>query len=222
MSLLNTIISSPITITELLICLASALILGLFTALVFSYKHTNSASFSLTLVLLPVAMTMVVMMINGNLGVAVAVAGSFTLVRFRSIAGTGREISAIFIDMALGVIIGMGYIGIAVIFFAIVAIVIILLTLIHFVESNKEKLIRITIPENYDYENLFDDIFKKYGIKYDILRIKTTNMGSLVDITYHITLSKGTVSKAMLDELRQRNGNLSIMVTNNITEKESL
>lgn len=221
MSIFNSILGSSLTAASLLICLVSAIILGILTALVFNFKHPNSKSFALTLVLLPAAMAMVTMMINGNLGVAVAVAGGFTLVRFRSIAGNGRDISAIFIVMAMGVILGMGYVAVAAIFFVIVALTVILLTLINFGENINEKLIRVTIPEDYNYENLFDEVFAKYNAKAKIEKIKTTNMGSLIDVTYRVSLKNG-VSKEMLDDMRAKNGNLSIMVTNNIPERDSL
>ena len=220
--MLNCLLTTPITISELIIILAGALILGILTALVFSYKGRMSSSLSITLAILPVAMSMIVVMINGNLGIAVAVAGGFTLVRFRSIAGTGREISAVFTVMTLGVICGMGYIGIAVIFFVFIAVLVIVLSLLHFGEKEHEKLLRITIPESYDYTGLFDDIFCKYGVKAAIEKIKTTNMGSLIDVTYKISLHGDTMPKEMLDEIRIQNGNLCVMITNYEAEREQL
>ena len=219
---MNSILTSPITLPGLLITLAGALILGILTALVFSYKSRLSASLSLTLAVLPAAMSMVTVMVNGNLGIAVAVAGGFTLVRFRSIAGTGREISAVFTVMTLGVTCGMGYLGMAVIFFAVIAALVLALTALHFGEKRHEKLLRVTLPENYDYEGLLDDIFQKNGITASIDRIKTTNMGSLIDVTYRVTLPGETLSKEALDEIRTRNGNLTVMVTNYETAREQL
>ena len=220
--MLNSILTSPITLPGLLVTLAGALILGILTALVFSYKSRLSASLSLTLAVLPAAMSMVTVMVNGNLGIAVAVAGGFTLVRFRSIAGTGREISAVFTVMTLGVTCGMGYLGMAVIFFAVIASLVLALTALHFGEKRHEKLLRVTLPESYDYEGLLNDIFKKYGITASIDRIKTTNMGSLIDVTYRVTLPGETLSKEALDEIRTRNGNLTVMVTNYETAREQL
>ena len=220
--MLNSILTSPITLPGLLVTLAGALILGILTALVFSYKSRLSASLSLTLAVLPAAMSMVTVMVNGNLGIAVAVAGGFTLVRFRSIAGTGREISAVFTVMTLGVTCGMGYLGMAVIFFAVIAALVLALTALHFGEKRHEKLLRVTLPESYDYEGLLNDIFKKYGITASIDRIKTTNMGSLIDVTYRVTLPGETLSKEALDEIRTRNGNLTVMVTNYETAREQL
>ena len=220
--MLNSILSTPITFSGLMISLISALILGVLSAMVFSYKSRLSPSLSLTLAVLPIAMSMVTVMINGNLGVAVAVAGGFTLVRFRSIAGTAREISAVFTVMTLGVTCGMGYIGMAAIFFLVVALLVLALTATRFGERQREKLLRVTIPEDYDYVGLFDDVFKRYGISASIDRIKTTNMGSLIDVTYRITLPGETLAKEALDEIRAKNGNLCVMVTNFEEDREQL
>ena len=220
--MLNSILTTPLTIPGLVVTLLGSLVMGILTSLVFSYKNKLSSSLSLTLAILPVAMSMVVVMINGNLGVAVAVAGGFTLVRFRSIAGTGREISAVFTVMTLGVICGMGYIGIATIFFAVIAALVLLLTALGFGQKKAEKLLRITIPEDYDYTGLFDEIFDKYGVRAQIAKIKTTNMGSLIDVSYKVTLPGETVSKQMLDDIRSKNGNLGVMVANYEDEREKL
>ncbi len=220
--MLNSILTTPVTFTGLIITLAGSLVMGILTALVFSYKNRLSASLSVTLAVLPVAMSMVTIMINGNLGIAVAVAGGFTLVRFRSIAGNGREISAVFTVMTLGVTCGMGYIGMAAIFFAVVAVLVFALTALHFGEKRGEKLLRVTIPEDYDYVGLLDDVFKKYNITASVEKIKTTNMGSLIDVTYKVTLPGDTLTKNMLDEIRARNGNLCVMVCNYSQSREQL
>ena len=220
--MLNSIISSQITIQSLLICLVTAVAMGILTSIVFSYKNQNSKSLSFTLAVLPAAMCMIVMMINGNLGVAVSVAGGFTLVRFRSVAGTGREICAIFFVMTLGVILGMGYIGIAAVFFLLICSLTIILTSIGFGENGREKLLKVTIPEDYDYNGLLDDVFEKNRIKAEIESVKTTNMGSLIDVTYKITTEEKILPKAVLDEIRTRNANLSVTVGTYATRYEKL
>jgi len=220
--MLNSILTTPVTLEGLLVTLVGALVLGILTALVFSYKSKLSSSLSLTLSVLPVAMSMIVLMVNGNLGIAVAVAGGFTLVRFRSIAGTGREISAVFCVMTLGVICGLGYIGIAGVIFVVMALLVLVLTAVRFGEHPREKYLRVTIPEDYDYAGLFDDIFKKYKITASVDKIKTTNMGSLIEVTYKVTLPGDTLKKAALDELRTRNGNLCVMLTSCEESREKL
>lgn len=220
--MLNSILTTPVTFTGLILTLLGALVFGTLSALVFSWRKPLSSSLSVTLVVLPVAMSMVVVMINGNLGMAVAVAGGFTLVRFRSIAGTGKEISAVFVVMTLGVICGMGYLGIAAIFFAVIALLVIVLTLLHFGEGRNEKLLRVTIPEDYDYEGLLDDVFAKYDMKATVDSVRTTNMGSLIDVTYRVSLQGETVPKAMLDDVRARNGNLGVVVRSASADREQL
>ncbi len=220
--MISSILSSPVTLTQLLVILGCSIVMGVLTALVFSYRGKSSSSFSLTLAILPAAMAAIVLLVNGNLGIAVAVAGGFTLVRFRSIAGTGREISAIFVVMTLGVMLGMGYIFLALGFFVIMNALVLLLTKIRFCGKENEKRLRITIPEDYDYYGLFDDIFAKYSAKAELERIKTVNMGSLIDVTYRLRLPGETLPKPMLDELRARNANLSIVVMSCETDRDQL
>ena len=161
-----------------LLCILLAVVLGIGTAIVFSFKARNSASMALTLSIMPAAIAIVIMMVNGNVGAGVAVAGAFTLVRFRSVPGTAREIAAIFMDMAVGLACGMGHIWIAILFFVIMAVLVIALTLFGFGERSGNQQLKITIPENLDYNDLFDDLFKKYTSSWELVRVRTTNMGT--------------------------------------------
>lgn len=211
--MLNSIITQPITLKVLLMCMITAIVLGILNALVFSFRQHHSRSFILTLALLPMAVCIVIMMVNGNIGAGIAVAGTFTLVRFRSIPGTAREISAIFVDMVIGFTLGMGYIGIAVIFFALSAILTLVLTLVNFgMPSRIEKNLKITIPEDFDYNELFDDVFEKYTVRCELEQIRTTNMGTLFELSYRIVLPEKKIPKEFIDELRARNGNLNIII----------
>ncbi len=220
--MLNSIITNPITMQPFLACMGTAMALGVLTAMVFLYKSRHSASFALTLALLPMTVAIVIMMVNGNIGTGVAVAGAFALIRFRSVPGTAREIAAIFTAMALGLAIGMGYIGVAVLFFALTAVFTLVLTKLSFGSPSKaEKELKITLPENFNYEGLFDDIFKKYKVKAALEKIRTTNMGTLYELTYHAVFAQQEVPKAFIDELRTRNGNLNIVV-GTFTDRETL
>lgn len=220
--MLNSIITLPITLPVLLICLVTAIALGILTALVFSFRQHHSKSFMLTLALLPMAVCIVIMMVNGNIGAGIAVAGTFTLVRFRSIPGTAREISAIFVDMVIGFTLGMGYIGIAVIFFLLASLLSMVLTLVNFgIPSKIEKQLRITIPEDFDYNELFDDVFARYTVKAEMEQVRTTNMGTLFELSYRVVFPDKKIPKEFIDELRARNGNLNIII-NDFTEMMTL
>lgn len=210
--MLNSIIGSEITLQGLFICTAASVVLGICTALISMFKSKYSQSFVITLAILPAVVQIVIMLVNGNVGAGVAVAGTFSLVRFRSVPGTAKEIGSIFLAMAIGLATGMGYVTLAAIFFVIVVAVILLLTFINFGQpQNSERTLKITIPENLDYDGLFDDIFEKYTKKYRLDKVKTSNMGTLYELQYQIILKDVQIPKSFLDELRCRNGNLNII-----------
>ncbi|MCR5692164.1 MAG: DUF4956 domain-containing protein [Eubacterium sp.] len=219
---MNSILTSPLEASTLLTLIITAIVLGILMALVFMFHCEHSQSFGIALALLPLVVSMVIMLVNGNIGTGIAVAGAFALVRFRSIPGTAKEISALFVAMGLGLAIGMGYVGIAITLFVVVAVVTIVLTLINFGgESNPEKLLKITIPEDFDYNGLFDDLLKEYTRSYRLKRVRTTNMGTLFELQYAVRFKGSDIPKAFIDEIRTRNGNLNVVV-DDVLARESL
>lgn len=205
------ILSGDISITTFMVCLCTSIILGAVIAGVHMYKNTYTKSFIITLVMLPAIVQMVITIVNGNLGTGVAVMGAFSLIRFRSVPGSAREISSIFLAMAVGLATGMGYVGIAILFVIAMEVVNLLITFSKFGEkSNLSRSLKITIPESLDYTAVFDDIFEKYTKSFDVISVKTSNMGSLFKLEYNIILKEKNVEKNMIDELRVRNGNLEI------------
>lgn len=220
--MMNSVLTNPITLPAFLACMAAAMVLGVLTALVFLYRSRHSASFALALAMLPMVVCLVIMLVNGNVGTGVAVAGAFALVRFRSVPGTAREIAAIFTAMALGLALGIGMVGIAVLFFLLAAGFTLILTRINFgAASRYEKQLKITIPENFSYEELFDDLFEKYTSGTYLRKIQTTNMGTLFELTYEVRFSGTVVPKEFIDEIRARNGNLNVSI-GDFSDKEML
>ncbi len=208
--------AAVISVTDFLICIGSAILLGLLLAFAFSIKSRFTKSFVTTLALMPAIVCVVIMMVNGNVGTGVAVAGAFSLVRFRSAPGTAREIAAIFLAMGTGLICGMGYIGYAALFTVIMGALFALYNILDLGMSRRmsiNKSVRITIPEDLDYTTVFDDIFKEYTTSCQLVKIKTTNMGSMFRLTYNLTLRDAAKEKEFIDKLRTRNGNLEIMVS---------
>ena len=211
--MLNTIISgTEITLTSFLLCTAVSLVLGVLTALLSQAKEKSSQSFALALAMLPAVVQVIIMLVNGNIGTGVAVAGAFGLVRFRSASGSAREISLIFLAMAIGLATGMGYVAAAVLFFVIMAAFLLLLQTLRFgATAENVRTLKITIGENQDYDGLFDDLFQTYTQSAELERVKTSNMGTLYELEYRIVLRDEHRLKAFLDELRCRNGNLNIV-----------
>lgn len=209
--MLNSIISGELNAATFLLCSAVSLLLGVGTALVSMFRSKSTAGFAVTVAVLPVVVQTVIMLVNGNLGAGVAVAGAFGLVRFRSAQGSAREIGAIFLAMALGLASGMGYLALAGILFALVSAVTLLLSALRFGERNaQERILRITIPENLDYDGLFDDLLDEYTASYTLDKVKTSGMGTLYELEYRITLKGNAAPKAFLDAVRCRNGNLNV------------
>lgn len=190
----------------------AGLMLGLIIALVYMYKSSYNKPFVIMLSLLPAIVGAVISIVNGNLGTGVAVMGAFSLVRFRSIPGTAKEIGYIFFSMAVGLATGMGYVPYAAVFTIVVGAVSLLLFRSKFGEPRQTtKQLSVTIPESLDYTGLFDDLFAEYTRSSKLKRVKTTNMGSLFQLHYDIILKDETREKEMIDQLRCRNGNLNIV-----------
>ena len=210
--MLNSIITgTEITLEAFLICTAVSLVLGLGTAALCMFKNRSSQSFSLALAVLPVVVQTVIMLVNGNIGAGVAVAGTFTLVRFRSASGSAREICMIFLTMAMGLAVGMGYVGLAALLFLIVGAFVMILTALGFGAGRADRReLKITIAEGNDYDSIFDDLFAKYTTYAEETKVKTTNMGTLYELTYEIVMKDRSQTREFLDELRCRNGNLTI------------
>lgn len=208
----TSILESEISLRTFILCTLTSLILGIISAFAVMIKNNKNKSMALTLALLPTITQIVIMMVNGNIGAGVAVMGAFSLVRYRSNPGTASEILIIFFSMSIGLITGMGYIWLAALYTIIILGVYILLNVVGFgVGRTHGKELKITIPESLNYTSIFDDIFEKYTKSHELLRVRTTNMGSLYQLYYHIELIDEAQEKDMIDEIRCRNGNLDII-----------
>ncbi|WP_086313035.1 hypothetical protein A5821_000613 [Enterococcus sp. 7F3_DIV0205] len=216
--------SVDLSIKQLLVCIITSVLLGLLVAFIHMYRNVYSKNFVITLAILPILVQLVIMLVNGNLGTGVAVLGAFSLIRFRSVAGGAREITSIFWSMGIGLATGMGYVSYIVLFSLIIAIFLLLLNTIHFGEKQKisEREVKITIPEDLDYPGLFDDLFQQYTYSASLDSVKTTNMGSLYELRYRITLKDNTREKELMDAIRIRNGNLTIVSGKVSTNREEL
>ena len=221
--MLNSIIGTDLSLSAFLICTAASLVLGIGLAFVSQFRARSTQSFAVTLAILPMVVQVVIMLVNGNIGAGVAVAGAFSLVRFRSAPGTAREIGVLFLGMAIGLATGMGYIGIAIVTGAGMCSLLTAYAALSFGRKpEEEKELKITIPENLDYTGLFDDLFAQYTRASELVSVRTTGMGSLYNLHYHVTLVSSEVEKQFLDAIRCRNGNLDIVCGKVPQVKEAL
>jgi uncharacterized membrane protein YhiD involved in acid resistance len=222
-TLFSTVLTSAqgladISIQDFLLCSAFSLALGLLAACIYRFRHNYNRSFVVTLALLPMMVQLVIMLVNGNLGAGLAVMGAFALVRFRSIPGSARDIAAVFFSMAIGLATGMGFLGIAVVFTLVVGAASTIYTLVSFGEPRGGlRQLKVTIPETLDYDEVFAPILERHTRSHELVRVKTTALGSLYQLTYEVVLRESTAQKALIDELRTRNGNLEIALGRNVT-----
>ena len=218
----DTELTSVIAPADFLLCVGVSLLIGLLLCATTMWRIKSSVSFMVTLALLPAVVCVVIMMVNGNVGTAVAVAGAFSLVRFRSAPGTAREICAVFIAMGAGLAAGMGYLGYAVLFALLLGGVCMVLTALRWGADGRSRTLHITIPEDLDYEGVFEPVLARYASHYSLRQVKTASMGSLFRMTYDLTLRERGTEKQLMDELRLRNGNLEISIGHQETEAGGL
>ena len=218
-------LTSVVPAGDFLLCVFASLVLGLVIALTYMFRSPHTKSFVLTLALLPGVVCVVIMLVNGNIGAGVAVAGAFSLVRFRSVPGTARDICMLFLAMATGLVVGMGYIAYGALFTLIMCGVFTVYSLTSFGEGRKAALrrtLKITVPEDLEYPGAFDGIFADFTSEHRLIRVKTVNMGSMFRLTYNITMKSSVSEKEMLDMLRCKNGNLEITLSDRESSSEEL
>lgn len=216
----NSVIQNSVTPESFFTCIGVAFGLGLVVAFTHMKTSRSSANFATTLAVLPMLVTMAIMLVNGNLGAGVATMGIFSLVRFRSIAGNSKSLLSVFFAMAIGLACGTGYIAFGAIFTVLTAVVIAFLSLVHFGSSGaSEKKLTVMIPEDLDYTEVFDDIFKNFTKSHFLEGVKTTNMGSLFELAYRLELKNGANEKDFIDKIRVRNGNLKVSLSHGINEE---
>ncbi len=217
--------ASAIGLGDFLLCVGIALVCGILLAVFYMLRTKYSQGFLATLAILPAVVAVVIMMVNGSIGAGVAVAGAFSLVRFRSAPGTAREIAAIFIAMGVGLVVGMGYLGYALLISLLFGALTALYNVLGIKLKTKlpqYKVLRITIPEDLDYTNVFEPLLQKYTKEYELTQVKTTNMGSMFRLTYNLVLKLEDTEKELINDLRQRNGNLEITLSKQETNTAEL
>ncbi len=225
LGLFDTDMTRTIGLEDFLLCIGCSLVIGLLLAFGYMVHARYSKSYIVTLAVLPAIVCVVIMMVNGNIGTGLAVAGAFSLVRFRSVPGSAKEIMMLFLAMGTGLLTGMGYIGFGFLFAVIMSVVMAVYGRLDFgVQKNalRYKTIRITIPEDLDYSDVFEPVLKEYTDASELVQVKSFNMGSMFRLTYNLTMKKSANEKEMLDKIRCRNGNLELTISKQDNSVEEL
>ncbi|MCL2286087.1 MAG: DUF4956 domain-containing protein [Firmicutes bacterium] len=209
------------TLSVFLLTTMCSLAFGAIVAVMYIIQNKRSKTMAIALVIMPAVVQGIIMLVSGNLGAGVAVAGAFNLVRFRSAPGNAKDIGYIFFAMVIGFIAGMGFLLFALIFLvAIGSTLFITVTLV--MEKSETRVLRIVLPESLDFNGLFDDLFAKYARDVNLKRVRTTSMGSLYELTYNLQLNNVSETKAFIDEIRCRNGNLNVLLSQKSDDTDDL
>lgn len=220
-AIFDSILSGGFSVSIFLACLAAAGLCGLIASLIMGRSGEASKGFLISLVVLPMVVCTVILMVNGSVGTGIAVAGAFSLVRFRSVAGKAKDISAIFLVMTAGLACAAGYVAMALLFTLAVSLVMLVLSRLRWGQREVYEL-RVTVPETLQFSGAFDDLFARYTSSHKLITARTTNMGSLYKLTYDVELKDAAASQAFIDELRCRNGNLEILISEKREEADAL
>ncbi len=224
-NIFNSPIIEPFTLAQFLLCILCGLLIGALIGAFYAYHNEHTESFVSTIVVIPAVVATIILAVNGSIGTGIAVAGAFALIRFRSAPGKAKEIGAIFLAMASGLLIGVGYLGYAVLFTIVVGIFFSIygkFTSDADAEKPVKKVLNVTVPEGLDYCGILDDILDRYASYHHMKKVKTTNMGSMFRLTYDVTLIDESQSKKMIDEIRCRNGNLEVSLADAETDESGL
>ena len=208
---------------DVLLIVAVALALGMIIALTYRSSHSHTSSFAVVLAVLPTVEAFIIMMVNGNLGAGLTVLGAFGLIRFRSATGSAWDIGFIFIAMATGLTVGLGFLTLAAALVAVVCAAMFILERMHFgVNVPKEKQLRVTVPEDLEYDGMFDEVFQQYARSVRLEQVKTINLGTMYELSYIIDLKDPAKEKELVDALRCRNGNLTVIIGTVLRNKDDL
>lgn len=222
-NIFGSIFSGSFTLGQFLLAVGASMIMGLIISISFMYRNTYTKSFISALVLIPAVETVVIMLVNDNIGAGLSVAGSFALIRFRSVKGNAKELAAVFIAMTIGIICGTGYVALSGVFTLLMAASMFVLTLTGFgKQPDNERYLKVTIPESLNYDEVFTDVLNSFTKNWELETVKTMDLGSLYRVEYRIAVKDSADIKKLIDELRIRNGNLEIMCGKMATNREEL
>ena len=216
-SIFTSTADNSINISQAAISLGASIVIGVIIAIVYMYiskKEGYQKNFIIGLLMLPAVVSVVILLVGSNVARAFSMAGAFALVRFRSVPGSAKDIAIVFFAMASGLACGLGYVTFACVFVVIMIVILILLTVFNFAQPHTDiKQLRITIPESLNYSDVFDDVMNKFTEKAELRKVKTTNMGTMFELSYNVVVKDSVNEKEFIDNLRMRNGNLNISLS---------
>lgn len=210
----SSVYTSTLTAQSFFMMAGVSLVAGLIFSWIMSFKVRSTRRFFLVTAIMPFAIATVITFVSGSIGAGIAMGGTFSLIRFRSAQGSADELAAILMAMSAGIAFGMGYLTYGVVILLGLAGIFSLISVLPIFEhgGTAERLLKVTIPENLDYAEVFDDVFDEYLTYHEADGVKTTAMGSLFKLSFRIKMKDSSREKQFIDALRMRNGNLEVAI----------
>lgn len=220
---------SPTTLTVVTIIL-SALVMGILFGVIYCLLKRKDGFFKdmpITFAIFPVIVAIISMSTTAIFfafggtedearygRVIVALFSAVIVLRFRSQQRTTEDLTYLFFLVGDSLLLGLGYVYLAYIFYLIVVALVVVLHLLHFplVFTNDLNL-KITIPEDLNYEEAFKEVFDSLTTSSKLVKVKTADLGSIFVLDYEITMKKGLSQKDLIDKIREINGNLNVVLT---------
>ena len=213
LNIFNSIVGTETNFGVFAGCIISAAAIGFIISVLYKFTHKKEGymqGYVLTLVMLPGIVSLIILLINDT-SKALGLAGAFSLVRFRSVPGDPKDIAYIFFSMAAGVGCGLGYIGYSFVFLLLIGALMLILNAVRFGASSTSSMtLKITVPENLNYQGLFDNVLNEYTVAWRLKRVKTVDFGTLFDLVYSLELKNNIDQKKFIDSIRTLNGNLNV------------
>ena len=212
----DTVLSQDLTMATAIATMLSAIILGIIISAtyIFTHKGNYQQSFAVTLTMLPIILSVIILFVGSNVARAFSLAGTLSIIRFRSAPGDPEDIGYIFFSIAAGLACGVGLYLYGLVFVLLLCAFMIIIKSIGFGSGGERaRILKITVPEDLDYNGAFDDVLKGHTKTHRLTRVRTTDLGSLFELVYKVELKKEADEKKFIDELRCRNGNLNIILS---------
>ena len=221
--ILESIDISVITLGRALTVMGSALGLAIAIMLVYVLTHLRTGlrpAMIFTMTLLGPIVAIIVICIGSNIARAISIGGGLALIRFRNTVEDPRDIVYYYLSIAAGIACGVGFIGFGALAIGMLLLLILILWVIGTDRlTGTGKRLRILIPESLDYDGVFEPVLKEFCRSFRLSRIKTQDYGTLLELDYRVVLKDKHREKELIDQIRMRNGNLNITLTQAMSDE---
>src|SRR5690625_3941798 len=204
------------TIGMVLLAMSTAIVLSLIITIVYQKTFTvarYSQAFVHTIIMMSVIVSVVMNVISDNAGVAFGLFAIFSLIRFRSAVTNAKDIAYIFFGLCVGMTCGLHHFDLAITLTLFASLIFFLLHKLQYGKGKDTQILKVTVPENLNHENMLDDIFSRFTESHALRQVETTNLGTMILYTYSIRCKNDTKDKDLLDEIREKNANLKVSLT---------